>query len=110
MVTLLSSASSRHPQLGRGEADRDRSVLGRRCCRARAADWLEVPQRLAGQSPIHVGTESHRRARRCISRLAIDTVEVWGSTVPDATLHGSCPAFVDAFTFKFLINRSREFG
>jgi len=28
-----------HPQLGRGEADRE----------ARAADWLEVPQRLAGQ-------------------------------------------------------------
>src|SRR5947208_11169720 len=48
-LNILGIHDSRTPQLGRGEADRDRSVLGRCCCRARAADWLEVPQRLARQ-------------------------------------------------------------
>ena len=28
-------------------------VLGRRCYRARPADWVEVPQTLARQEPIH---------------------------------------------------------
>ena len=38
-----------HPQLGRGKADRDRSVPGRCRCRARAAGEVEGPQRLARQ-------------------------------------------------------------
>jgi len=42
----------KHPQLGRGKADRDRSVLGRCRCRSRAADGVEIPQRLARQQTI----------------------------------------------------------
>jgi len=53
----------KHQQLGRGKADRDRSVLGRRRCRSRATDGFEIPERLARQ---HTILPAHPEVRRYI--------------------------------------------